>query len=357
MAVDFDGTNDYISIPDSVTMDVTGTFSLAFWVLLDTNPGNNVLYSIGRANETDFGGVEFRIDFNDAGTHKVQAVVVNSVADLSNPSYTFTPSTGVWYHMAVVDDGTNDIVYVNGVNQASAARPAGGIDATGGVFAIGAYNNAGSIIRPVDGRMEDVRLYDRNLTPAEVVILAAGYRGPLGGESCWLSMSDFLGVAHPDGTTLTAVTNNLSDLSGNGNDGVPTNSPVARASDAPSAFPMWLSVHAFHLTRDKALTGALSWVGTAVKAISITSGFTGALSFVGSAVKQAQKPVAGALSWAGALVGRANKVVAGALTFVGTLTGVLGQIVLFFATVRSLFKGHDQDDVLSAPERSRKHKG
>lgn len=377
MAIDLDGTNDYVDCGSGATLDNITTVTYAVWIYADTLPTNALLFEKRPAATND--GPVFYLGDPSGGLTRIRFVQGWSTADAVWYTNSRVVSAGVWTHVAVTYDRSstsNDpVFYLNGVSQTvfESTAPSGTVDSDAAVSLLLGIQTGGAD-NPFDGKMEDARVFNRILTADEAAILAAGYRGPLGGEVGWWSCHDFLAVTHPDGTTLTVTTNNLPDLSGNGNDGAPTGGVIARASDAPSAFPMWLPftysggfaqavagalsfVGTVSRNTAKPIAGALSWVGAVVKAVSITSGFTGALSFVGSTVKQAQKPVAGALSWVGTLVGRANKVLAGALTFVGVGTGVLGQIVLFFATVRSLFKGHDQDDVLSAPERSRKHKG
>lgn len=106
----------------------------------------------------------------------------------------------------------------------------------------------------------------------------------------------------------------------------------------------------------KVVSGALTFVGAITKAINLASGFSGSLSFVGTLTRQTGKVLAGALSFSGALVRQTSKAFSGALTFVGTLAQVLGHITLFFAAVKRLFVGTDQDSTHTAPEHTRRHK-
>src|SRR3990167_6222255 len=286
----------------------------------------------------------------------------------------------VWSHVALTyssaADANDPEFYLNGVAQSLSTDTNGsGYDSDAAFnFRWGDWQvdvNA----RFFDGQMEDMRAYKRILTPEEILALSAGYRGPLGSEAVWLSGNDFLAVAHPDGATLTATTNNLTDLSGNGNDGVPTNSPIARASDSPRFGP-WAWGLDYGLTGiAQAVAGAISFSGTVLKqtgklvagaqtftgvvnkAINLARGFAGAISFAGAVVRQTNKVVAGAISFAGALARQTSTVVAGAITFVGAVVTVLGRLTLFFADAKRLFVGTDQDSTLSAPEHTRRHKG
>ena len=69
-------------------------------------------------------------------------------------------------------------------------------------------------------------------TAEEIALLAAGYRGPLGGEVLWLDFCTARGLAAFSGT-LTQGTHTLPDLSANSNDGDPYNGCTANPSEFP----------------------------------------------------------------------------------------------------------------------------
>lgn len=291
MAIDLDGTDDYVRATHIAALQVTTAASFAAWVNLDAISAETVISKGADAADPDYVFQIARVSTGEL-----------SVYDGSNwkdGTTSVITSTGIWYHVAATFDDANWRFYVNGAAQGVVASTTNIQTSTGDLTLGGqGYDIQANFM---NGRIEDARVFNRTLTVEEVAMLAAGYRGPLGGEVGWWSCQNFRAVTHPDGTTIT--TQYLRDESGGGATGNPEGGVIARASDAPSAFPMWVGAPAGDLTRDKDLTGALSWVGTVAKSTA------------------------------------------------------LRQIVLFFATVRSLFKGHDQDDVLSAPERSRKHKG
>src|SRR5262249_8158535 len=80
------------------------------------------------------------------------------------------PGAGLWYHVAGVYDGASLILYVNGVFQASVAHS--GAWAAGGTTAIGRGKYNGGITDFFPGLIDDVRLYSRALTGAEIARLA-----------------------------------------------------------------------------------------------------------------------------------------------------------------------------------------
>jgi hypothetical protein len=77
-----------------------------------------------------------------------------------------TPSVGVWQHVAATYDGTTARFYLDGVEVASA--PFIGLVGTANTWRIGAYGSTPSGF--FDGVIDNVRIYDRALSPGEIQI-------------------------------------------------------------------------------------------------------------------------------------------------------------------------------------------
>jgi|14BtaG_2_1085337.scaffolds.fasta_scaffold10351_1 hypothetical protein len=188
-AYDFDGTNDQIDLPSSI-QSALGTVeqSFAFWMNRDVATANHGLIGLGT---------------NASRQMWVFGSFVNDV--YYDGASTGSPTTGTWQHVAGTIDGTNTRIYVDGVlvSTVSATQPIPSGSATanyiGYIDGYGRYN----------GKLDDVRIYNRTLTQAEITHLASsrGVEGPppvgLGDEQLWLCPS------------LSGE--NTSDLSGNGN--------------------------------------------------------------------------------------------------------------------------------------------
>jgi hypothetical protein len=76
-----------------------------------------------------------------------------------------------WHHLAMVADGSLLHLYVDGVEQGSAAAIGGTIDVSNG--GIG-YIVSSPTSRYLTGTVDDVRIYNRALSGAEVQSLAGG---------------------------------------------------------------------------------------------------------------------------------------------------------------------------------------
>lgn len=84
-----------------------------------------------------------------------------------------TLSTAVWYHLALVWNGTNYYVYVNGSEVTSGA---GSISSLASTAAIG--NKGASPAQSMDGMVDDVRFYGTALSAGEVYNLYGGSGDP-----------------------------------------------------------------------------------------------------------------------------------------------------------------------------------
>jgi hypothetical protein len=83
---------------------------------------------------------------------------------------THTPSVGAWNHYVAVFDGTNLNMYVNGSLYSSslAAAPA---DTTGVPVKMGPHYSSPSIYGYINGKLDDVRIYNRALSTSDIAQL------------------------------------------------------------------------------------------------------------------------------------------------------------------------------------------
>ncbi len=175
--LDFDGFDDYVSVPAIYPMS---TVTIAMWVKPDqlTAQSYSSLYSCNRSESgnislrfEDNGTLEFAVCGNAGGN--VSTEVVNSIY------YRFEEHAGThfrdayrgfWIHLAVAYDVTTGAVdfYVNGQPNVhrtfSSALPAN--------FAGGQIGGWDSGDRNFDGIIDEFRIYDRALSPEQVEELA-----------------------------------------------------------------------------------------------------------------------------------------------------------------------------------------
>lgn len=150
----FDGVNDFVSSPDANDLDFTTGMTLEAWVYPTstlTSPAGIIvkehcyfLYA-NLYNNLPQGG------FSDG--------VVNFLA-----TGTSTLAVNTWTHLAVTYDNVSVTLYVNGAQVSSLAKT-GSIVTSSGQLRIG----TSSFNEPFPGRIDNVRLYNRALSPAEII--------------------------------------------------------------------------------------------------------------------------------------------------------------------------------------------
>jgi hypothetical protein len=161
-ALDFDGSDDHVVLPTSAALDVTGTqITLAAWIFPHdggtsngsrilskrTDPGDSDVYAL----YTQGNRVRFRLDEVD----------MISSATFANDQ---------WIHVAAVYNGVDKRIYLDGV--LDPAAPQVKSDAIDGSARAVHFGKREDEARFFDGLIDEVRIYSRALTPAEVAALA-----------------------------------------------------------------------------------------------------------------------------------------------------------------------------------------
>ena len=159
-ALSFNGVNDWVTVPDAASLDLTTGMTLEAWVnpvslapaawstvLMKERPGalSYTLYANGDTNRPEGHGSIGGVDRLVTGTSPLP--------------------TGTWTHLAVTYDNANLRLYVNGGLVSTVART-GGMDVGTGVLRIGGNGVwAGEYL---NGRIDEVRVYNRALSAAEL---------------------------------------------------------------------------------------------------------------------------------------------------------------------------------------------
>lgn len=158
-AASFDGSQ-CLQIADAPELR-SPTFTFTLWF---RPTGSGVQSAFGRPfNGATVGTNTFEAFLDNADLWKV---AVNTMA-VNTPT-----SVGVWHHLAGVFDGNVIALYFDGAPQGTPRTVGPAMFATDDLN-IGCDVNSGTRSNHVTGLIDEVRLYDRTLTPAEVGMLAA----------------------------------------------------------------------------------------------------------------------------------------------------------------------------------------
>jgi len=172
-AMGFDGTNDYISFPDSTDWDLNGDFTIDFWI----NSSNISAYQfplVHRAYSAFTGAWHFYI----SGSKFVFSASNNSGTAIISLEDTTTRTSSTWYHVAIVRSGATANMYVNGSLAVSDTSASGEISADSAPFIVGYLNNYGGYF---NGILDEVRIskgiarWTSNFTPPTSAYTADAY--------------------------------------------------------------------------------------------------------------------------------------------------------------------------------------
>ncbi|MEQ6121775.1 LamG-like jellyroll fold domain-containing protein [Reichenbachiella sp. MALMAid0571] len=192
--LDFDGSDDFVTIPHDATLDFSDTddFTLEAWFSSTSTANQRIISkwgSTGYQMTWNTGNVNFQIG-------NVNIVGSNGYAD------------GEWHHVAAVRDGTDMIVYVDGIVEVTGSttnNPSNTADVR-----IGSFNGASAYF---DGQMDEVRIWNVARAQAEII----NNMGKVLTSATGLVASYDFNVGIPGGTNTGLTT--LPDITGNGNDG------------------------------------------------------------------------------------------------------------------------------------------
>jgi hypothetical protein len=158
-ALSFNGTSSWVTVADSVSLDVTTGMTLEAWV----NPAAAATgWSAVMFKEKPGDGVYSLYAF-DGANHPPATYV-----DIGGAAYTAAAAAvlplNTWTHLAAVYDGSALLIYVNGTLIFS-RQVTGSITTSGGVLRIGGDSLFGEYF---NGLIDEVRVYSRGLSAAEI---------------------------------------------------------------------------------------------------------------------------------------------------------------------------------------------
>lgn len=156
--------------------------------------------------------------------------VLESLHYADDQAFTFAPALNTWYHAVVVYTASNKQVslYVNGVFQQTLTHT-NNLNLSSSGTAVGG-DTVGD--RKFSGTIDDARIYNRALSPAEITALYKSTAVVMNAPTNTSLTSGLVGLWSFDGKDMNWGTNSALDRSGSGNNGTLVNmststSPVA----------------------------------------------------------------------------------------------------------------------------------
>ena len=204
-AYSFNGTTDYITVPNSSTLQITGAITISAWIKTSGTADYAAILCKSTASAPRTGYLMYLDDYQKAAT----LLLNNSDADLQRHMAVRTVggvSDDQWHHILTVYDQSKIKTYIDGIFQEEAD------------YALGMVSNNMPLLigkdqiinRYFTGDIDDIRIYNRALNATEQ-------------ESLYHEGNVYLS------TTLSAYypfNGNTKDESGNGNHGVVMNAKL-----------------------------------------------------------------------------------------------------------------------------------
>ena len=166
-AISLNGTSQYMTVANSADVNLTTACSFTAWVKIASTTDNSYRMIISKkAAYTDNGGYELFY-------HPVLKQLLlrcGGNATSYSMSLPLTLDTN-WHHLAVTVNGSSATFYVDGVPQTGATGTVGNPPSSTQGLVIG--RRSGTTDYPWNGQLDDVRLYNRALSAAEVTDILA----------------------------------------------------------------------------------------------------------------------------------------------------------------------------------------
>jgi len=156
-AINLNGTSQYVDCGNPIQLQLNGQFTVMSWFKVDA-------WAISYQSILAKGDNSYRIARNGTGN-----TIQGSTDGLSSPYRNGTKNVndGQWHHVALVFDGTNHILYIDGVAEATAVVTGTPQNSTYNLW-IGANSQYPTASRWFDGLIDDVIIYDEGLSLAKI---------------------------------------------------------------------------------------------------------------------------------------------------------------------------------------------
>jgi len=157
-SISFDGTGDYLSIPDSPNWDFgSGEFTLEFFARLNTGFGNNVFMGHTYDPDTVPPRASWKI-YRETNDLRFSYDVSSSSTELD---FSYSWSADTWYHVALSRDGSGDIrAYIDGTQIGSTTAANVTFDTSTATLKIGADKISGVVSAVLNGYLDEIRISD-----------------------------------------------------------------------------------------------------------------------------------------------------------------------------------------------------
>lgn len=223
-AVDFGGTNDYVTVSDTTdsVLDIASEITLEAWINPDA-------YTDGGGGGGAFVVAKVGTYYLELGTDKKPRVYFYGLSSQGYHSANSNIPLNTWTHLAATYNGSEIRIYINGILDRTISSITGSITTNNNALTVGSHTSTYSF----DGTIDHVLVYNYARTPAQIAYdyskgkPVAHYRFDEGtgtiahnAESSANSGAAPVGWWRMDEASWNGTAGEVVDSSGRGNDGV-----------------------------------------------------------------------------------------------------------------------------------------
>lgn len=180
--VDLDGTDDRVDLSRATSLLQTHSRgAVSVWFSLDAIATTNMIFSLNATAATGLSTVALYVN-GDAGLNNIWMIAyLNNGGYYNNPADNSVVAVGAWNHVLFCQGGGGPFIYLNGVRRATNNGPLPGTTTASQWFSLltnaadvswGDYVSNGTRAGRFNGKVDDLRIYDRVPGPEEARLLA-----------------------------------------------------------------------------------------------------------------------------------------------------------------------------------------
>jgi len=185
-ALSFDGVDDYVSVSDSDSLDITNQLTIDLWVKPQTTQSTTYPILVEKSPVNTI----YELILDNGGYHAFGKYVFYFDGGTGRVISTTNWNTGQWAHIAVTYDGSYVKMYVNGVLESSTPYTSPILTSTDPLLLGDSSGHANSYA----GLIDEVAIYNRALTAEEI---QQQYQNGLNGKGYWDNIPPVI-AAHDD---------------------------------------------------------------------------------------------------------------------------------------------------------------
>ncbi len=161
---DFESSSsNYLRIADNLGI-TGGAFSASLWVKFESNTGADQTLFF-KSDATNF--VEYLLQLESFNTLKFYRQKAGGAFLSNTVSVSWTPTTGVWYHIVCTNNGSESRVYIDTVDSGNVATSGNGTSTAVNQLNIGGWARGVPTQNWVDGTIDELGIWDKALNATE----------------------------------------------------------------------------------------------------------------------------------------------------------------------------------------------